>query len=216
MAKRNKEVFLDFSDFKKKMKTTLYLEMVFIEYDSIPLLCVCIDDENNRYFCHCTEIRHFEKWIIYPVNTQQLLNIVKKEQTIAEALVETPIDVIVYTVNWESGHNLFEKTSSSNLSTFDELPKGEYLPIKDQLSVKYAEVLEKDLSKECDEIKAFNYKMESQNIIEILNIPFRCYVDVFRSIFVSDDSCVEQEETDENIFCFNKSIYGEYAKGGVC
>lgn len=73
------ELLFEGTNFKSYFKQDLAIERTFLEYDEIPLLCACLDEEGNRYFCNCTEFRTYEKWAIYPVNTLQLLKIVKKK-----------------------------------------------------------------------------------------------------------------------------------------
>lgn len=76
------ELLFEGTNFKSYFKQDLTIERTFLEYDEIPLLCACLDEEGNRYFCNCTEFRTYEKWAIYPVNTLQLLKMVKNEVTL--------------------------------------------------------------------------------------------------------------------------------------
>lgn len=71
------ELLFEGTKFKSYFKQDLIIEQTFLEYDEIPLLCACLDEEGNRYFCNCTEFRTYEKWAIYPVSILQLLKMVK-------------------------------------------------------------------------------------------------------------------------------------------
>lgn len=81
------ELLFEGTNFKSYFKQDLTIERTFLEYDEIPLLCACLDEEGNRYFCNCTEFRTYEKWAIYPVNTLQLLKMVKMKSLWAMLLI---------------------------------------------------------------------------------------------------------------------------------
>mgnify|MGYP000864980808 CR=1 FL=1 len=55
-----KEKMFEDESFAQRFGKELYLEEIFLEYDGIPLLSACIDENGNRYFCHCAEMRDFE------------------------------------------------------------------------------------------------------------------------------------------------------------
>ena len=42
----------------------LYLDYIFYEFESEPILFSCVDDEKKLYLCLCSEIRYGQKWII--------------------------------------------------------------------------------------------------------------------------------------------------------
>ena len=54
-----KEKMFEDESFAQRFGKELYLEEIFLEYDGIPLLSACIDENGNRYFCHCADRRNF-------------------------------------------------------------------------------------------------------------------------------------------------------------
>lgn len=117
------------------------IERTFLEYDEIPLLCACLDEEGNRYFCNCTEFRTYEKWAIYPVNTLQLLKMVKNEVTLGNAFGSSAT-VYVFTIDWENESEKFEKKTVSELTKYDRLPDDIYLTSHPNRLEKYADSLQ--------------------------------------------------------------------------
>ena len=117
------------------------IERTFLEYDEIPLLCACLDEEGNRYFCNCTEFRTYEKWAIYPVNTLQLLKMVKNEVTLGNAF-GLSATVYVFTIDWENESEKFEKKTVSELTKYDRLPDDIYLTSHPNRLEKYADSLQ--------------------------------------------------------------------------
>ena len=90
------------TNFKKYFKRDLFIEKSLLEYDGIPLLCVCIDDSGQRYFCNCTEFRAYERWIIYPVSLPQLIKMINGVATPADVLSDGTSNVYVYTIDWKN------------------------------------------------------------------------------------------------------------------
>ena len=115
------ELLFEGTKFKSYFKQDLIIEQTFLEYDEIPLLCACLDEEGNRYFCNCTEFRTYEKWAIYPVSILQLLKMVKNEVTPADTFDASTV-VYVFTIDWENESEKFEKKTVSELTKYDRLP----------------------------------------------------------------------------------------------
>lgn len=135
------ELLFEGTNFKSYFKQDLTIERTFLEYDEIPLLCACLDEEGNRYFCNCTEFRTYEKWAIYPVNTLQLLKMVKNEVTLGNAF-DSSATVYVFTIDWENESEEFEKKTGSELTKYDRLPDDIYLTSHPNRLEKYADSLQ--------------------------------------------------------------------------
>lgn len=61
MKPENQESLFDgFDSFRTLFGHTLYVEHTFLEYDCIPILCACVDEAGNKWFCNCTEFRYCE------------------------------------------------------------------------------------------------------------------------------------------------------------
>lgn len=135
------ELLFEGTNFKSYFKQDLAIERTFLEYDEIPLLCACLDEEGNRYFCNCTEFRTYEKWAIYPVSILQLLKMVKNEVTPADTFDASTV-VYVFTIDWENESEKFEKKTVSELTKYDRLPDDIYLTSHPNRLEKYADSLQ--------------------------------------------------------------------------
>lgn len=140
MSYKGKLLF-DGTNFKSYFKQNLIIERTFLEYDEIPLLCACLDEEGNLYFCNCTEFRTYEKWAIYPVSTLQLLKMVKNEATPADTF-DSSATVYVFTIDWENESEMLEKMTVSELTKYDRLPDDMYLTSHPNQLAKYADSLQ--------------------------------------------------------------------------
>ena len=129
------------TNFKKHFERDLFIEKCLLEYDGIPLLCVCIDDSGQRYFCNCTEFRSYERWIIYPVSLPQLIKMINRVATPAEVLSNGVSNVYVYTIDWENEKDTLKEIPESALAEYDKLPAGEYLGTRPNQFLEYSEYL---------------------------------------------------------------------------
>lgn len=82
MKPENQEKLFDgFDSFSTLFGHTLYVEYTFLEYDCIPILCACVDEAGNKWFCNCTEFRYCERWTIYPTTEERIQAAIRKELT---------------------------------------------------------------------------------------------------------------------------------------
>lgn len=125
---KDKEIFLEETDFSARLGKELIIEKVFLEYDCLPLLCVCKDGNEQLYLCHCPEFRYFERWVVYPISEKQLSEMVENKKPPAEVLGEKDQRAYVYTLCFEDGKTGLEETSVSDLQEYERLPEGEPLP----------------------------------------------------------------------------------------
>lgn len=61
----------------------LYLEHIFYEFESEPVLFTCADDQKRLYFCLCSDIRFGQRWVITPCSIRQLEDLVEAKMDIA-------------------------------------------------------------------------------------------------------------------------------------
>lgn len=125
---KDKEIFLEETDFSARLGKELIIEKVFLEYDCLPLLCVCKDGDGQLYLCHCPEFRNFERWVLYPISEKQLFEMTENKKPLAEVLRAKDQRVYVYTLCFEDGKTGLEKTSASDLQEYERLPEGEPIP----------------------------------------------------------------------------------------
>lgn len=125
---KDKEIFLEETDFPARLGKELIIEDVFLEYDCLPLLCVCKDGDGQLYLCHCPEFRYFERWVVYPISEEQLSEMTENKKPPAEVVGTKDQRVYVYTLCFEDGKTGLEKTSASDLQEYERLPEGEPIP----------------------------------------------------------------------------------------
>lgn len=66
----------------------LYLEHIFYEFESEPIIFTCVDKKRNMYLCLCSEIRHIQKWIITECSINTLKLLIQKKMDIASAFLK--------------------------------------------------------------------------------------------------------------------------------
>lgn len=125
---KDKEIFLEETDFSARFGKKLTIERIFLEYDCLPLLCVCKDGDGQLYLCHCPEFRYFERWVVYQISEEQLSKMVNDKKPPAEVLKEKNQRVYVYTLCFKDGKSGMEETSVGNLQEYERLPEGEPIP----------------------------------------------------------------------------------------
>ena len=110
---KDKEIFLEETDFSARFGKKLTIERIFLEYDCLPLLCVCKDGD---------------QWVLYPITENQLSEMTKSKKAPAEVLGAKNQRVYVYSLCFEDGTASLEETSMSDLQEYERLPEGEPLP----------------------------------------------------------------------------------------
>lgn len=65
----------------------LYLDYIFYEFESEPILFSCVDDEKKLYLCLCSEIRYGQKWIITECELSTLKALIDEKMDIATAFL---------------------------------------------------------------------------------------------------------------------------------
>lgn len=65
----------------------LYLEHIFYEFESEPILFTCVDEEKNIYLCLCSEIRYGQRWIVTKCSIITLKALIEEEIDIASAFL---------------------------------------------------------------------------------------------------------------------------------
>lgn len=62
---------------------SLYLASVLYEFEREPILFICKDAAGSMYFCVCTEIRGFQRWLVAPVTVHTFRKLISNELEIA-------------------------------------------------------------------------------------------------------------------------------------
>lgn len=113
-------------NFKELFGRELVVDKEFLNYDGIPLLCVCKDEDEKLYFCNCTEVRSEERWVLYPATKRQIEQIVSKSKTPAEVFQDSRV-VYMYTIGLDTGRGTLRELTVDELSDADKLPEGAYV-----------------------------------------------------------------------------------------
>ena len=73
----------------------LYLEYVFFEFESEPILFICHDQLNQTYLCLCSDIRYGQKWIITKCDTKILRALITAEIDIVTAFLKHQKAIVI-------------------------------------------------------------------------------------------------------------------------
>lgn len=73
----------------------LYLEYVFFEFESEPILFICHDQLNQTYLCLCSDIRYGQKWIITRCDTKILRALIIAEIDIVTAFLKQQKAIVI-------------------------------------------------------------------------------------------------------------------------
>lgn len=64
----------------------LYFMFSMLEYDGVPIIFVCSDDNENWYLCDCVEFRAFQRWTISRTTETVLCDILNQTLSVYDAL----------------------------------------------------------------------------------------------------------------------------------
>lgn len=65
----------------------LYYDFSLLDYDDIPIVFVCHDDNYGLYLCNCTEIRQHQQWIIARTTLEIIKLIIDGVLSVYDALM---------------------------------------------------------------------------------------------------------------------------------
>ncbi len=66
----------------------LYLDYVFYEFESEPILFTCVDSKEEIYFCYCSDIRHEQIWFITKSDIDTLNTLINECNDIASIFLD--------------------------------------------------------------------------------------------------------------------------------
>lgn len=110
----------------------LYLEDIFWEYESEPILFTCHDHLNEIYLCLCSDIRHGQKWIITKCNTKILKKLLTEEIDIVTAFLKQQ-KAIVIDMDLDGKENSYE-ANTKEIDSLDLPEPGTF--IREKMNVK--------------------------------------------------------------------------------
>lgn len=121
----------------------LYIEQILFE-DEYPILFTLHNRNNSiKFICSCCEIRNEQRWILTPVDIQNLIPMLRDKMTIHDLFSSSRYDSFI--VRWYKGNKEFNYTKiTSGFLPEEDLPrKGYYLEADGEFE-EYANVLNKE------------------------------------------------------------------------
>lgn len=82
----------------------LYLDYVFYEFETEPILFTCVDEKKQLYLCLCSDIRYGQKWVVAECSITTLTNLINEEIDITSAFLKVP-KVIIITMDLEGNES---------------------------------------------------------------------------------------------------------------
>jgi hypothetical protein len=102
----------------------LYIEEVYLEFENIPVLFSCYNENHKKFLCMCSEIRGIQKWTMAQIDKKVLEDMEKGKISVYNAFARTvtgDIFLISYTK---------EGVTNTDIRRFKDV--GEYdLPTRD-------------------------------------------------------------------------------------
>lgn len=165
----------------------LYLEHIFYEFESEPVLFTCSDEQKNLYFCLCSDIRYGQRWIIMPCSLMQLEALIEEKADIASVFLSVPY-VIAIDMDLQGD----ERSSIIDNDKIDrvDLPKeGTYVRCNKEQARNYLwnkkwEIFCQQLKSTMEKANVFDaiiksYKTVIYSPVELLNGQMKAYSDTF-------------------------------------
>lgn len=146
----------------------LYLEHIFYEFESEPVIFSCVDEDKNIYLCLCCEIRYCQRWLVTKCSIATLKSLIDEEIDIATAFLKYP-DIISIEMDIQGNENssIIKKEEIDSL----DLPKeGTYIrcdkeKAKNYIWNKECEALCEKLKLTIDKTPIINEKIESYSSV---------------------------------------------------
>lgn len=103
----------------------LYLDYIFFEFESEPILFSCVDDEKKLYLCLCSEIRYGQKWIVTKCELSTLRALIEEKMDIASAFLLKD-KVIIINMNLQGDESSYI-IASDEIDRLDLPKEGTYI-----------------------------------------------------------------------------------------
>ena len=190
----------------------LYLEYVFYEFESEPILFTCIDEEKKLYLCLCSEIRYGQKWVVTECSIMQLKALIEEEVDIASVFLSGPrIIAIEMDLQGNESSSLIENNKIDRL----DLPKeGTCIRCNKEKARNYLwnkkwEVVCRQLKSTMDATVAFDKIVKSYKAVINETIELLCgHIETYRTSWVKNIE--EQLEGLEDTLSQSVEISQEY------
>ena len=105
----------------------LYLLYTYFEYDNIPIVFVCKDENNKMYFCLCHDAMFDYSCMIAQIDIETLRDVISDRIAILDVFKGQNFPIII--ANYKDNHFSYEETQFSDIPQ-EELPRAdEYLEL---------------------------------------------------------------------------------------
>lgn len=103
----------------------LYIDYIFYEFESEPILFTCIDEEKKTYFCLCVDVRFGQRWLITKCSLLALKELIEEEFDIASLFLASP-NVIAVEMDLQ-GHERSYVIERDKIDRLDLPKEGTYI-----------------------------------------------------------------------------------------
>lgn len=203
----------------------LYLEHVFYEFESEPILFQCTDAKKKLYLCLCTEIRYGQKWIISECSLSVLKSLVREEMDITSAFLICPY-VVMVTMDLQGNESSYI-VDSDEIDRLDLPKEGTFLRCDKEKATEYLKNKERDvlpeiLEQNFDTVLVIDKVPGSYDIVieklklEILNSQIERYMRFVHKMYAEELSIQESagQKMIEQEYCIHsKEKYIENSDG---
>ncbi len=162
----------------------LNFEYCLYEY-IVPVLFICKDKHENFYLCSCCDILSEQKWLIVPVDIEELFNLFENKITLRKIFEKR--QSLGYTAVWKED---WTEEKINKVDSFDEqdLPEDDYLDIEE------------------DEYKEFKNRIINVTYITDEYTYYNCKLKIEMKQFHYEDLLKKTEYIQEHIDDFIKYI----------
>lgn len=95
----------------------LYIDKILFEFENIPIVFICKNDNNDMCLCLCTDSITEYTWLVTKININLLNQIMHDEVFVYEGFKNS--NESIYLINQKDNHFLYNKY------LFSDLPKSE-------------------------------------------------------------------------------------------
>lgn len=113
----------------------LCLDHIFFEFEGEPILFTCTDNANKTYLCVCSEMRHFQKWVLSECSLLNLAAMI--DETIDITTTFRKANELITIISDIHGHEISQVIRSNEIDPLDLPQSGTFLTYNKDNSRRY-------------------------------------------------------------------------------
>lgn len=113
----------------------LCLDHIFFEFESEPILFTCTDNANKIYLCVCSEMRHFQKWVLSECSLLNLAAMIDEKIDITTTFLKA--NELITIISDIHGHEVSQVIRSNEIDPLDLPQSGTFLKYNKDNSRRY-------------------------------------------------------------------------------